>query len=341
MLVSVIMPSYNQDKYISEAIESVLNQSFKKFELIIIDNKSTDKSREIIKKYQEKDERIKITFHKENEGISKSINDGIDMASGKYISFICTDDIWDEFKLEKQLKALDKDENLIVWTEGDYIDSENKSLGVKFTQMQDGAETKKKTGVIFEDLLYENFICFSSLIFKKENLGNIRFKRRLHYLFDYQIEVYLAKKYHFYFINEPLVKYRIHSANTLLSNNEILEQDLMFIYNYFLYEYSNDIPEKVKWLLCIKIIDLYFKRSKITKVMPYIYEAITCKPLNLLNWVYLTKYYSKKNKFININLISCNKVYFLIKRLLKYYILKRLISKFHGHLFFNELISRI
>ena len=169
VLVSVIMSLYNHEQFVSEAIESVLNQNFKDFELIIIDDCSKDGSRDIIKKCKAKDNRIKLILHKENKGIAKSTNDGLDIAKGKYIAFLDSDDVWKERKLEEQLKVLKKNENLIVWTEGEVINANSDPVGQTFTDMH-WAMQRKKSGNIFNELLIINLIFKSSLILKKKIL---------------------------------------------------------------------------------------------------------------------------------------------------------------------------
>ena len=170
-LVTVLMPSYNHERFVSQAIESVLEQTFEDFELIIIDDGSTDKSPQIIKNYLKKDDRIKAIFHPKNMGIPKTFNKLIDNAKGKFISYISSDDLWVKNKLKKQLEILKQDENLIIWTEGEIIDAENHPTGETFTQLYQSLE---KNGNIFEELLSGNFILGSSMIFKKENLNGIR-----------------------------------------------------------------------------------------------------------------------------------------------------------------------
>ena len=102
--VSVLMPSYNHEEYLPEVITSVLNQTFKELELIIIDDCSKDKSKTIIESYQEKDKRIKAFFHERNLGLASTMNDLLSQASGKYIAFIDSDDVWDRLKLENNWK---------------------------------------------------------------------------------------------------------------------------------------------------------------------------------------------------------------------------------------------
>ena len=104
--ISVIMPNYNNELYLREAIESVLNQTFKDFEFIIVDDGSTDKSIEIIQSYN--DPRIKIFINEINKGVSYTKNVGLDAAKGEYIIILDSDDICHPERLEKQVKFMDK-----------------------------------------------------------------------------------------------------------------------------------------------------------------------------------------------------------------------------------------
>ena len=104
-LVSIIMPSYNTAKYITNSIESVLNQTYKNWELIIIDDCSTDNTDEIIKKYNSEN-RIKYIKNEKNSGAAISRNRGLKEAKGKWIAFLDSDDLWNEEKLEKQIRFM-------------------------------------------------------------------------------------------------------------------------------------------------------------------------------------------------------------------------------------------
>ncbi len=102
-LVSIITPSYNSAKFIAETIDSVRAQTFKNWELIIVDDCSTDGSVEIIKKYQKQDKRIRLEVLLVNSGPAVARNRGIELAQGRYIAFIDSDDRWLPEKLEKQI----------------------------------------------------------------------------------------------------------------------------------------------------------------------------------------------------------------------------------------------
>ena len=111
-LVSVIIPCYNGEKFIGEAIESVINQTYQNLELIIVNDGSTDNSKEIIDKYRT-DQRIKYVQHDANKGIAKTKNTGIRLARGDYLAFLDHDDVWLPNKLEMQVNCFkDQEEDV-------------------------------------------------------------------------------------------------------------------------------------------------------------------------------------------------------------------------------------
>jgi len=240
-LVSVIMPSYNHAKYLPNAIESVLGQSFTDFELIIIDDGSVDRSQQIIEDYEKKDSRIQSSFHTKNKGITKTFNELIDVSNGKFISGIASDDLWVKDNLKKQLEVIKQDENLITWTEGEIINAKGISTGKNFTEMY---KVSKKSGNIFEEILGGNFIFGSSWMCKSANLSGIRFDENLKYLNDHKFFLDLASKYQFYFIPEPLAKYRLHGKNTIFSDMEGWYKDFMVIGEYIIQNYGYRLNSK-------------------------------------------------------------------------------------------------
>lgn len=130
--VSVLMPAYNVEKYITFAIESVLNQTFKNFELLIIDDGSTDSTFEIIKKYSNLDHRIKISQNRENLGVSKTRNNLIKEARGKYIMWQDADDISLPHRIEEQFSYMETHPDLmIVGGFLQFIDESGKKLSIR------------------------------------------------------------------------------------------------------------------------------------------------------------------------------------------------------------------
>jgi amicoumacin kinase len=254
-LISVIMLSYNHCEYIECAINSVINQSYQDWELIIIDDCSTDGSQQLIKSLSEIDKRIRVIYHEANRGIPASTNEGIDLAAGKFFAFIDSDDMWYPDKLAKQIVLLEADEDLVVWSDGDIIDAKGSLTGQRFVEMH-VAQSAKKSGDILESLIERNFIFQSSFIMKKENLNGIRYNEELKYLNDYQCVVDLAKKFNFYFIDESLAKYRVHGRNAHDRDPGGFDSDEIVLRTYFLKNYSDYLTSEVIYSNHARIVSL-------------------------------------------------------------------------------------
>lgn len=244
-LVSVLMPSYNHEKYIAQAIESVLNQTFGDLELLILDDASKDHTREIIESYRVRDKRVKPFYHAVNKGIALTMNELLDKAQGEYVALFASDDLWFKDKVEKQLRILKDKPDCVVWTEGLIIDSEGNSTGTLFTQYY-RVEGRKRSGNIFLDLLKGNYICGQSVIAKTEYIKSNRFDERITYSNDYKLWVEIAKTHEFYFIAEPLTMYRLHGENTVCLKEEVMQKEFVILLEVFLQEYKKLIPRKVR-----------------------------------------------------------------------------------------------
>ncbi len=242
-VVSVIMPSYNHEKFIGEAIESVLGQTFKDLEFIIIDDESKDKSQQIIMEFARKDNRIKEIFHRKNLGIAKTINEGIKNSTGKYIALIASDDMWVNEKLEKQLKILERDENLVVWCNSAIIDSNSNLTGEITSEKYKNATPH---GYVFEEII-NSWLSGSGIIMKRENIQDMRYSENLKYLNDTQFYADLAYRYQFYYMEETLSKYRLHGDNA--SFGEITDikgwyHDSLVLCVYIFQEYGSGLSYK-------------------------------------------------------------------------------------------------
>ena len=204
-LCSIIMPAYNGEKYIAQAIESVLNQNYTNWELIIINDCSTDNTEQIIKSYQQKDaanKRIKLINLTQNRGVANARNIGIQNAKGKYIAFLDADDIWQKEKLQKQVQVLSNSKADITYTAYLMIDENGKTI----------KERSIKESLQIKDLLKENSIIFSSVVCKKASIVNKHFKSEWYHE-DYVFLLDLAKEgKNFKGINESLMQYRVHKS---------------------------------------------------------------------------------------------------------------------------------
>lgn len=207
-LISVIMPTYNCGKFIKESIESVQNQTYCNWELIIVDDCSTDDTKVIVQSYIKSDKRIKYYRFEVNQGAAKARNKAMELANGNYIAFLDSDDLWKKEKLEKQLKFMKKNCYNFSCTSYEQINEEGKLLGKQI-------KTKKKAD--YNRILLDCPVGNSTVMYNVDNLGkfevpNIR-KRNDDALW---LQILKKEKY-IYGMEEILMKYRIRE-NSISSN---------------------------------------------------------------------------------------------------------------------------
>lgn len=132
MPVSVVMPAYNAERTISEAIESVLQQTYQDFELIVVDDASTDRTLQIAVDYGKKNSKIRVLENMSNFGVAVTRNHGIEKARGKYIALLDSDDLWEPDKLERQLALGKREQAEIVYCSYDFIDESGQTIKEPF-----------------------------------------------------------------------------------------------------------------------------------------------------------------------------------------------------------------
>lgn len=208
------MPCYNAGKYVSEAIESVLGQTYQDIELIITDDCSSDESLEIINNYKCLDDRIRIIAHSNNVGVSRSRNEAMALSTGEFIAFCDADDIWEKDKLKIQCEFFRFDESCsIIHSDSLIIDERGAVTGERFSNRFNTGE--KLSGNVFQNLCLRNFINTPTVIFRKKCINDAGlFDEEFKYLEDWLYWIKLAVKYKFLYINEPLARYRMHSQST-------------------------------------------------------------------------------------------------------------------------------
>lgn len=200
------MSVYNGEKFLKEAIESVLNQTFRDFEFIIINDVSTDSSLEIISSF--KDERIKLVQNEERLELTKSLNKGLKLAQGKYIARMDADDVCKNNRLEKQLKFMEVNENIAVCgTYANLIDDNSTKIG----ELKHHTDFESIRGKIF----FDNVLIHSSAFFRKDfivkiGMYNEEFIRSQDYELWFRV---IANKGEISNIPENLVDFRVHSNN--------------------------------------------------------------------------------------------------------------------------------
>ena len=238
--ISILMTVFNGADFLKESIESILNQTYKDFELVIINDYSTDNTIQIIKKFN--DDRIKLYNLHTRFGRTKALNYGLNKCSSELIAIQDADDVSNNTRLEKSLKEILKDENLgLVFTNFEIINSKNKILQ---KQKIDFLKDKK---IFLSKLKYINLIAHSSVIFRRNiKRKNFFYDENYEYAQDYQMILYYLKNSQITQISENLVKIRHHSSN--MTNQKKLYKKRIFENINLLFfsenQFKNSLKEK-------------------------------------------------------------------------------------------------
>lgn len=221
-VVSVVIPSFNHEKYIEETIESILNQTFQDFEIIITDDGSSDKTLEKIKKFS--DPRIELFIFKENQGACKALNHCINNSNGKYIAYISSDDVWELNKLEKQIKYLNENPSIpVIFTYVKIIDENGVEHLEKNHRYSTIFEQKNHDRSIWLNRFFYkgNCICHPSIMIRKDIYNDIGlYNERMGNLPDLDMWVRLCMKYNFNILDEKLTRFRIRDDEKNVSGDK-------------------------------------------------------------------------------------------------------------------------
>jgi glycosyltransferase involved in cell wall biosynthesis len=202
--VSVVIPTHNRDRFLKAAIQSVLNQTFQDFELIVVDDASTDRTVEVVQSVA--DTRITYIRHETNKGGAAARNNGIRNACGQYIAFLDDDDEWMKDKLRRQVKLLDHSprEVGVIYTGYEVIERDTGRI------LRVSLPTKR--GNLCKELLGSNCLGSTSSILMKRDCVTTAglFDEALPSFQDYDLWIRISREYHFDYIAAPLFKYHIH-----------------------------------------------------------------------------------------------------------------------------------
>jgi len=249
-LVSVVMPAYNCEKYITDSINSVIKQTYTNWELIVIEDCSRDNTLNVINDLQLLDNRIRVYKNSENSGVSKTRNKGIAEAKGDWIAFLDSDDLWEENKLDVQMQYAKKNNANFLFTGVRYIDENGEDYKGIFNVPEK---------VNYKGLLKQNVISCSSVFVKKSFFSDIQMENdNIHEDFCVWLKILRIEDYACG-INEPLLIYRI-SRNSK-SGNKIKSLKMA----YRTYRYVGINPIKAWYLMFFYIIKNVKKYKNIFK----------------------------------------------------------------------------
>lgn len=263
--VSVIIPAYNRAHLVMRAINSVLNQTFQDFEIIIVDDASRDNTEELVRGIHDK--RIFYIQHEKNRGGSAARNTGIKQARGEYIAFLDSDDEWLPEKLEKQLKVFEQSTN---------------SVGLVYTGIIKESKQRRSVHQSRENtaqaILAENYVGTTStpLIKKECFLKTGLFDETLPSAQDWDMWIRIGQYYEFDFVTEQLVKYYLQDDSITRNREAKIEA-----YRIISKKYKNSIknlPKRVKAEHYFYLGKMFWWRRKLAQCCRYFIKSISTHP---------------------------------------------------------------
>lgn len=243
MLISIIMPAYNAEKYIEQAIKSVQEQTYQEWELIILDDGSSDKTEMIVNEISKTDSRIQYKRNLENMGVAKTRNKGLLLAKGEWIAFLDSDDFWNKDKLEKQVELVKNSKSVkFVFTGSNFVDESGDLLGYIL---------KVPNKITYKELLKQNVISCSSVMVEKGIIAKHLMPEMnvIHEDFATWLSV-LKEVREGYGIDEPLLTYRV-SSNSKSGNKLKAARMTLNVYRYI----------RLKWYEIVYYMFCYTVRS--------------------------------------------------------------------------------
>ncbi|WP_394903137.1 glycosyltransferase [Clostridium butyricum] len=222
-MVSVIIVVYNGEKFIGQAIESVLNQTYKDIELVVVDDGSTDSTRDIIESYKD----VKYIYE-ENSGQATARNLGIENSKGKYIAFLDADDLYMSKKIEKQVSVLEKNPQIdVIYNDLRVVDE---NLNYLSTLKSEGIYVRREDLLanIMDRQVIQGPVC---MMLRRKCTERVKWNKELSYVNDYDYIINLLKQYNFKYLEEELYIYRRHGNNFSNKHNESVHEEKNVIRN--------------------------------------------------------------------------------------------------------------
>lgn len=317
--IDILLATYNGEKYLEEQLDSILNQTYENFRLLISDDGSKDNTRKILEKYSKKDNRIILFFQEKNLGVIKNFEFLLRKVENKYYMFSDQDDIWKKNKIEKSIIKLEETNSDLVYSDLEVVD-ENLNIIYKSYWKLKGIYKKIKKYNNFKSLYLNNFVTGCTIIAKSEQIKDVlplpnTSKYILH---DYWIALIISQKEKITYIEEPLIKYRQHKNNKIGSKKRsdelksVAEIRELFIqvkkehFTVFIENNEKFVNEQIQ------------KLNK--KALEY-YEMLGKKKnFNFRNWSLFFRLYKyeslsyKMQNFIILNLPFIAKILYVFKR---------------------------
>ena len=283
--ISVIIPTYNRANFLTQSIPSVLNQTYRNFEIIIVDDNSTDNTVEVLENYDDK--RIKYIKNNENRGVGSARNQGIKIARGEYITFLDSDDTLLSPKFEKQLNKFEllSDDCGLVYCGFCYV--------FDYTGQIQKRIFPKFQGNVFDNLLGGNIFPIHAPLVKRECFEKCgQFDVSLPACEDWDLWIRFARHYKFAFVPDILTKYYIHGQQKSVEIRKVIMARKSIVEKY-----QSELEQRPRILArhLRRIAALYCLSDKSMKGREYFIASIRYDPLYYGNYVHLfLSFFSRK-----------------------------------------------
>jgi glycosyltransferase involved in cell wall biosynthesis len=294
-LVSVIIPVYNAERYIEKTIRSVFNQTLQDFEIIVLNDGSTDSSGDIIQRLQKEDKRITY-IPKGNSGVSDTRNIGISKASGKYVAFLDADDLWKPENLEEKIRALEQSGKRWVFSDLENIFEEDNILHLERRDF-------KPYDIIDNLLLWEAEVvpgpCSNIVVEKKLLDEGIQFDTRLSSPADRDICLQLAAKAEPYFLDKKLWLYRQHGQSMTNTNYKAIDETVWLFKKADQRKWFSSRKIRRKALSNVNLMLAgisYFFPSQRKRVPGFLLKAFWYSPINVIQKKVIPLFRRSSNK---------------------------------------------
>ena len=238
--VSVVITCYNYGKYLQGCIESVLSQTYQDFEIIVVNDGSTDNTDEVMRGFLSIE---KIHYIKQkNGGQANAKNIGIRNSKGEYIAFLDADDLWARTKLEKEIPLFSDSQVGVVYSRSRYINEEGKEISFELS----GKYLRPRKGRVTEYLIIDNFVPFSSSVVRRQCFAKFGgFDESLKMSIDWDLWLRISTNYDFDYVDEPLLLYRLGHPGQMSRNAEERQRCSDRIMDNFIQKYPETISNNV------------------------------------------------------------------------------------------------
>ncbi|MEM8523937.1 MAG: glycosyltransferase family A protein [Bacteroidota bacterium] len=333
-LISVLTPAYNREKYIGEAIESVQAQAIADWEIIIVDDGSTDKTIEIVRAYQAEDQRIILLQNPQNLGISATRNHGLRQIKGKYVAMLDSDDVFLPNKFQRQIEFLEAHPEIgVLGTWAQHIGRSNR----QFTPEELDGQLRARS-------LYRCPLVHSSTIIRTSVIeaGNIRYNENYPASNDYDFWVKALPYAKFHNLQEHLVQYRKHDQNISVTNRSdqkkyrVASSRLAFknVLDWEIEEKAHESLFNVLTIAAIKLQEVTSIEATLTELL----ERASQHPDLDLNYLKRAIFKKFMDAFQNVNLPSNQRLQFIRRHQVWKYLPLKTYAGTYGKLVMKEIL---